>query len=54
MMMMMIIIILENLSLLKSLFFSPIAMMNDIVFVCVRTHACVFVVYALNFEDTCI
>ena len=38
-------IFLEDLSLLKSLFFCPIAMMNDIVFVCVCVcaRACVCV-----------
>ena len=52
---------LENLSLLKNIFFSPTALIHDCVCVCVCVCVCacvvcarVFILYALNFENMCI
>ena len=47
-------IFLENLSLLKSHFFSPIVLTYDSVCVCMCVCMCVFALYALNFKNMCV
>jgi len=46
-------IFLENLSLLKRLFFSPIALIYDFVCACVRAGGRACVLYTLNFANMC-